>query len=139
MAGSDVALDVLRCVETLGGVPTPADALTLCAAATAERSPAAAAALAPRLARVLLDRGGGSGSGGGGVATAGLLPSSQVLEQYEALAAMCLRAGAPSSADAVLEAAEGAGLTPSDASLGALRAALRGRPRRAEVRVVYVT
>ncbi|KAF8065665.1 pentatricopeptide repeat-containing protein [Scenedesmus sp. PABB004] len=118
VAGMDVALDVLRVAEVLGGAASPADVLALAAGAQAERSPAAAAAVAPRLA-ALLEPGAG-------------LARDEVAAQYEALADMCLRYAAPGAADVVLEAAEAAGLRPADALLARLRAALRGQPRRGE-------
>lgn len=56
-----------------------------------------------------------------------------VLEQYETLADMCIAQRAAQQADVVLEAAEVAGLQPSQAMLAKLTAALRGQPRRSEV------
>lgn len=57
-----------------------------------------------------------------------------VLQQYESLAEMCLSQRAVQQADVVLESAEVAGLQPSPAVLAKLTAALRGQPRRGEVR-----
>jgi hypothetical protein len=57
-----------------------------------------------------------------------------VLQQYESLAEMCIAQQAVQQADVVLEAAEVAGLQPSAAILARLTAALRGQPRRSEVR-----
>lgn len=61
-----------------------------------------------------------------------------VLQQYESLAEMCLSQRAVQQADVVLESAEVAGLQPSAAVLAKLTAALRGQPRRGEVRETCV-
>jgi hypothetical protein len=126
VAGMDVAMDIVRAAEIVGGAATPADLVTLVSGALAERNANAAADLARRLAVLL--------------APPAALQQQQydtqfVLQQYEALADMCLQQRAVQQADVVLEAAERAGLTPSQEVLARLTAALRGQPRRSEVRV----
>eukprot|EP00775_Hariotina_reticulata_P005582 gene5582-5820_t len=125
VAGMDVALDIVRATEMISGrsnVMTPADVLTLAEAAKAERSPAAAADVAVRLSALLLP---------GAIREDGT-PYSQafVLQQYSDLAELCLKQRAVQAADLVLEAAETAGLKPSQELLNRLTVALRGQPRR---------
>lgn len=128
VAGMDVALDCVRAAEILGGTATAADVLILAAAAQAERSPAAAAAVAARLS-ILLQPGVTD------PATGQQYSQEFVLQQYEQLADMCLRYRAPQFADMVLEAAETQKLRPSADVLNRLTLALRGKPRRGEVRL----
>ncbi|WIA11381.1 hypothetical protein OEZ85_011501 [Tetradesmus obliquus] len=125
VAGMDIAMDVVRAAEICGGTITPADVLTLAAGAQAERSPAAAAAVAARLS-VLLQSSAVDGS------TGQQYSREFVLQQYEQLADMCLRFRAPVFADAVLEAAETQGLRPSPEIMQRLMVAMRGKPRRSE-------
>jgi hypothetical protein len=127
IAGMDIAMDVVRAAEICGGGITAADVLTLASGAQAERSPAAAAAVAARMS-VLLQPGAVDGS------TGQQYSPEFVLQQYEQLADMCLRFRAPVYADAVLEAAETQGLRPSPEIMQRLLVAMRGKPRRSEVR-----
>jgi hypothetical protein len=127
IAGMDIAMDVVRAAEICGGGITAADVLTLASGAQAERSPAAAAAVAARMS-VLLQPGAVDGS------TGQQYSPEFVLQQYEQLADLCLRFRAPVYADAVLEAAETQGLRPSPEIMQRLTVAMRGKPRRSEVR-----
>ncbi|KAF6261647.1 hypothetical protein COO60DRAFT_743720 [Scenedesmus sp. NREL 46B-D3] len=125
IAGMDIAMDVVRAAEICGGGITAADVLTLASGAQAERSPAAAAAVAARMS-VLLQPGVVDGS------TGQQYSREFVLQQYEQLADMCLRFRAPVFADAILEAAETQGLRPSPDIMQRLMVAMRGKPRRSE-------
>jgi hypothetical protein len=130
VAGMDIAMDVVRAAEICGGGITAADVLTLAAGAQAERSPAAAAAVAARMS-VLLQPSAVDDS------TGQQYSREFVLQQYEQLADMCLRLRAPVYADAVLESAETQGLRPSQEIMQRLMLAMRGKPRRSEVRQLW--
>jgi hypothetical protein len=142
VAGMDIAMDIVRAAETVGGAVTPSDLLLLTSGALAERNVNAAADIAPRLSLLLapdMPLLGSVGTAEGSSST-GVVPQGEryepefVLQQYEALAEMCIAQRAVQQADVVLEAAEAAGLQPSQVVLARLTTALRGQPRRSEVR-----
>lgn len=153
VAGMDIAMDIVRAAETVGGGITPADLLLLTSGALAERNVNAAADIARRLSLLLAPNSPSSSSAALAASSsgvAGAAASSQtsqqqqsssafdpefVLQQYESLAEMCIAQRAVQQADVVLEAAEVAGLQPSKQILAKLTAAMRGQPRRSEVRV----
>lgn len=159
VAGMDIAMDIVRAAETVGGGISPADLLLLTSGALAERNVNAAADIARRLSLLLAPEASSSSaalaaSSSGVAGAASSSPTSQqqqqqvrgvdsssafdpefVLQQYESLAEMCIAQRAVQQADVVLEAAEVAGLQPSKQILAKLTAAMRGQPRRSEVRV----
>lgn len=131
VAGMDIAMDIVRAAETVGGAVTPADLLLLTSGALAERNVNAAADIARRLS--LLLRPPAAGGSSSSSSQAQQYDPDFVLQQYESLAGMCLAQRAVQQADVVLEAAEAVGLQPSKQILQQLSAALRGQPRRNEV------
>lgn len=141
VAGMDIAMDIVRAAETVGGSVTPADLLLLTSGALAERNVNAAADIARRLSLLLSPAAAALPQQTQQQQQAGQQQQQQfdpefVLQQYEQLAEMCISQSAVQQADVVLEAAESAGLQPSKAVLQKLTAALRGQPRRSEVRAV---